>query len=104
MALIGRFSAGESLDTSQQELFRSLCLTMADPNPVQPWAIHTQQRVTSREERYYIAAARISAVMLLCGQIGRSSWFGPALARQEGTFDITTLTGVERINDMGNAR
>lgn len=96
MALIGRFSAGESLDTSQQELFRSLCLTMADPNPVQPHAIHTQQRVTSREERYHIAA-RISAAMLL----GNRSilWFGPHSHAKEGTLDITTLTGVERIKD-----
>jgi hypothetical protein len=96
MALVGRFSARESLAASQRDLFRSLCMSMADPNPVQPHAIHTQPRLTSREERYHLAA-RISAAMLLGNR--STLWFGSHSHTKEGSLDITAVTGAEWIND-----
>ena len=55
-SMISRYDAGQSLEASQVELFRSLCLTLCTPCPVQPDAYHLDGPVLSQRERYRVAS------------------------------------------------
>lgn len=96
-ALISRFAQGQSLTGSQEDLFRSLCTTLADPSPVQPHAIHGSPRRTSRAERYQLAS-RICAAMLLSNRSTLSLEQQPV--ERGGTLDLTSITGAERTENI----
>lgn len=93
-ALMARFRAGDSLAASQEELFRALCLTLADPSPVQPHGISAPP-LTSRAERYQLAC-RISAVMLLSNR--PTLWLAVPPVVGPNTLEVASMTGTEHVD------